>query len=49
MDLKKFYQTTSKETLFNIALNFAMLQADENEATALKILENEKDLLKVYK
>jgi len=49
MDLNKFYQTTSKETLFYIALNFAMLQADENEAIALEILENEKDLLKVYK
>ena len=49
MDFKKFYQTTSKETLFEIALNFAMLQSDEDPAEALEILKNEKNLLKLYK
>ena len=49
MDLQKFYNTTTKNELFEIAYNFAMLQADENEAAALEILENEKELIKNFK
>jgi hypothetical protein len=43
-----FIATTTKKELFRIAYEFAMLQADENELEAFKILENEKDLLRHY-
>jgi len=46
MELQQFYNTTTKEQLFQIAYNFAMLQADENESAAFEILENEKELIK---
>ena len=46
MDFKKFYSTTTKKELFDIAYQFAMLQADENEPLALEILESEKELLR---
>lgn len=49
MNWEKFYNTTTKKELFELVYSFAMLQADENEATALEILENEKDLLRKYR
>lgn len=48
MKLQEFYNKTTKKELFEIAYNFAMLQADENEKAAFEILENEKELIKYY-
>ena len=44
-----FIATTTKKELFKIAYEFAMLQADENELEAFKILENEKYLLRIHR
>jgi len=46
MKLQEFYKTTTKKELLQIAYNFAMLQADENESAAFEILENEKEIIK---
>lgn len=46
MNWEKLYKTTTKEELFNIAYQYAMLMADENEANAFEFLKNEKKILK---
>ena len=46
MNWEKLYKSTTKEELFNIAYQYAMLMADENEAGAFEFLKKEKELLK---
>ncbi len=43
-DWERFYKTTTKKQLFDIACNYGMLMADEQEAAALEFLKKEKTL-----
>jgi hypothetical protein len=38
---ERFYKTTTKKQMFEIAYNYGMLMADEQEAAALDFLKKE--------
>ena len=42
IDWTKFYKSTTKEQMFNIAFQYAMLMTDENEVKAFEFLKEEK-------
>ena len=42
IDWAKFYKSTTKEQMFNIAYQYAMLMTDEDEVKAFKFIQEEK-------
>lgn len=42
IDWAKLYKSTTKEQMFNMVYNYAMLMTDENEEQAFKFIQEEK-------
>jgi len=44
IDWAKLYKSTTKEQMFNMVYNYAMLMTDENEEEAFKFIQEEKKI-----